>query len=351
MNVLKITVLSYFICCSAIFVSESIAKEHNTLVVFSGRKEPLIKPVIDLFEKQTGINVVLKTGKSAILGQQILQELPNPSADVFIAKESGSLEFLRIHNAFTIFESENTRKVPKHLRSGDGTWVGVSGRSRAVIYNKDLIKDKDLPSKLEDLLDPRYKGKIAAVNSGNESFIAWVSALRIKLGEDETRRLLKGLKKNKITLVSKSHTDVRKSVGRGEFSLGLINHYYYHLQKKEVDRALRNVGIIYLDQEEGGRGELINVSGAGIIKNAKHIDQAKQFIDFLVSPAAQYLFASVNFEYPLIKDVPVHQDVLDSMNCQKSYVFDCLSSMGTHLDQLGSEIDNTLRLLDEVDWN
>ena len=57
------------------------------------------------------------------------------------------------------------------------------------------------------------QGKVAAVNSGNESFVAWVSALRLRLGEEETKELLLKLKANGINLISQSHTDVRKAIG------------------------------------------------------------------------------------------------------------------------------------------
>jgi len=320
------------------------------LTIFSGRKEPLIKPVIELFEKKSGIKITLKTGKSTALGQQILQELPNPSADVYIAKESGSLEFLRLNGAFESHTSSSTEKIPGKFKAGDGSWIGVSGRSRAVIFNTTLIEEDDVPHTLNELLDPRWSGKIAAVNSGNESFVAWVSALRLNLGDEKAREVLETLKDNKINLLSHSHTDVRKAVGRGEYPMGLINHYYYHLQRREVDQTLRNVGIVYLDQEQGQRGELVNVSGVAIVKGAQNLDEARRFVDFLVSSHAQKLFAEVNFEYPLLDGVETHEEVLESVNCKKLSMLDCLNVMDVNLDQLGPQMDGTHQVLDEVGW-
>lgn len=326
------------------------ADEGNTLVVFSARKQPLIEPVIMLFEQQTGIKVLLKAGKSGALVQQVLQELPAPSADVFIAKESGALEYLQANGAFAPYLSEATSKIPAYLKAHDGSWIGVSGRSRAIIYNKELIDESTVPKTLDALTDPYYTGKIAAVNSGNESLVAWVSALRIKLGDEKTKDILIKLKKNGIALLSDSHTDVRKAVGRGEYAMGLINHYYYHLQKNETDPALRNVGIVYLDQQPGGRGEVVNVCGAGIIKNAKNRLNAERFIDFLVSPEAQKLFAEVNFEYPLLPKADTHPEVLEPLNASGTSALDALRIMEVDIDRLGTELEKTRILLEEVQW-
>jgi len=332
----------------AVFVS---ATQSSEIVVFSGRKEPLIKPVIQLFEKETGIKVILKTGKSAILGQQIMQEMSNPSADIYIAKESGSLEYLRLKGVFEQYKSQYTKEIPEKFKAGDGSWIGVSGRSRALIFNTSFVGRWEVPTTLTDLTNPKWKGKIAAVNMGNESFVAWISALRINLGDKKTKKFLKKLKKNDIQLLSKSHTDIRKAVGRGEYPMGLINHYYYHLQKHEIDPVYRNVDVVYLDQLTGQRGELINVSGAAIVKGAVHLKEAKRFIDFLVSSKAQELFAEVNFEYPLLPGVKTHPEVLEAIHCTEPSAIDCLNVMNVRLDQLGQEMDKTLELLENVNWH
>jgi len=326
-------------------------KDEAVLVILSARKEPLVQPVIDLFQEQTGIKVVLKSGQSPALSQQILQELPHSSADIFLAKEVGALEYLRLKDALEVYQSEATKQIPPQFTASDGTWIGVSGRARAIIYNKDLVKEADVPRKLADLFDPKWKGKIAATNAGNESIVAWVSALRLKLGEEKTKDILLQLKANDIRLLSDSHTDVRKAVGRGEYSLGLINHYYYHLQKHETDPAITNVGIVYLDQGPDEQGELVNVAGAAIVKGAPHLSHAQKFMDFLVSTQVQKLFAEVNFEYPLVAAVETHPEVLESVSCRSASMLDCLHKMDVDLDKLGSMVEETTRLLDEVQWN
>jgi len=326
-------------------------KPTEKLTIFSSRKEPLIGPVIKLFEKETGITTVLKTGKSPVLTQQILNELPNPTADLYIGKESGSLEFLRMKGALAPFTSLAIEQIPAAFRARDNSWIGISGRARAILYNQSLVKPNEVPTTLDELLDPKWKGKIAAVNSGNESLVAWISALRLTRGEAATHSWLEGMKDNAIALLSASHTDVRKAVGRGEYPIGIINHYYYHLQRKEQNLKTQGVGIRYPDQGQGEPGTLINVSGAGIIKGAKQLTSARRFLDFLASPKAQALFAEVNFEYPLRADVQTHPEVLKSIGCKSKSVLDCLKAIDVPLDALGPAMEKTHKLLDEVNWS
>lgn len=330
------------------------AQAAGKLVIFSGRREPLIKPILELFKQNTRIEITLKTGSATALAQQIIQELPNPSADVFISNDSGTLEFLRLKGALQPYVSEQIKKIPERFRARDGSWLGVSGRSRAIIYNTKLVKPEELPTTVFDLINPKWKGKIAATNAGNESFVAWVSALRLTLGDELVKAFLLKLKENKIALLSSSHTDVRKAVGRGEFAIGLINHYYFHLQKQEPDPAVREVGILYHDQGTFQVGTLINAAGAALVKNAKNLREAQQFLDFLVSPEAQKLFAELNFEYPLLAGVPTEPSVLlavqQATNCKQATPLGCLKQLPVSLDDLGEQLEKTQKLLEEVGW-
>ena len=114
---------------------------------------------------------------------------------------------------------------------------------------------------------------------------------------------------------------------------------------------MRSVGIVYLDQGEGGRGELVNVSGAAIIKGAKNLINAQKFIDFLVSPEAQKIFADVNFEYPLRPNIPTHPQVLEALECQQLSALECIKVMDVSLDELGAELEKTQELLERVEWH
>lgn len=312
----------------------TLAQPSGELVIYSGRSEPLIVPVIRLFEQQTGIKVTLQSGTATALANLILQEQPNPRADVFIANDAGTLEFLKLKDALQPYLSEQIRKIPEHFRARDGSWLGVSGRSRVIMYNTKLLKPEELPKSVFELTAPTWKDKIAMATTRNESVIAWVTALRLVKGDEFTKDYLLKLKANGVVTLN-GHTDVRKAVGRGEFPLGLVNHYYYHLELRDGSP----VGVIYPDQGPTDIGVFVNAAGAAIVKNAKHLREAQRFLDFLASPEAQKLFAELNFEYPLLPGVPTAPGVRP---------LETLKLMPVRLDELGKELEKTLKLLDEV---
>ena len=128
----------------------------------------------------------------------------------------------------------------------------------------------------------------------NESVVTHLSALRILNADAFVSEFLQGLQENEVTFLP-GHTDVRQAVGRGEFPIGLVNHYYGHLQQEETD----NIAIIYPDQQEGQDGAFVNVSAVGILASSKSQQEAQEFVAFLLSPETQQLFAELNFEYPL----------------------------------------------------
>ena len=98
---------------------------------------------------------------------------------------------------------------------------------------------------------------------------------------------------------------MRQAVGRGEFALGLVNHYYYQLEKEEGSP----VGVIYPDQEDGEVGVLVNVAAASIVAGASTERMREAFMRFLLGPSAQEMFAALNFEYPLVAGVEDRADV------------------------------------------
>lgn len=201
------------------------------------------------------------------------------------------------------------------------------------MYNSNLVKENELPKSIKDLADPRWKGQVAMAASSNESVVGHITALRLALGDGETEKILRGLMANQVTSL-KGHTEVRQAVGSGEFKLGIVNHYYYHLQKKEGSP----VGVIYPDQGEGQMGMPVNVAGAAIINGAKNSSAAAKFIDYLAKPETQELFARLNYEIPVVAGVPAGE--AKKLNEFKRTPF--------KLEQLGSELNSTINLIEKI---
>ncbi|MBM7855653.1 iron(III) transport system substrate-binding protein [Desulfohalotomaculum tongense] len=272
-------------------------KEAGELVVYSARKEKFVKPLLDAFEAETGIKVKLLTGDEASVNK-ILEEMNNPQADIFFSNDTGAMEYLRLQGALAPNDSKALEVIDAKFRADDGSWVGLSARSRVLMYNKDLITEEEMPKRLEEIADPKWKGQFAITRGGNGSMVAHVAALRAVWGDEKTKKWLSDIAEN-AGAITKGHTDIRKAVGAGEFKFGLVNNYYYHQQLYE-DKD-NNVGVIYPDQD--GMGVFVNAAGVALIKGGPNMDNAKKFIDFLLQPEQMKVFAYNS------KEVPLHPDV------------------------------------------
>jgi iron(III) transport system substrate-binding protein len=284
---------------------EYTAVAGGDLVLYTTRAESLIKPVVEAFEKQNpGIKMVFLTGSNSQLGAKLLEERNNPRADIFINTDNIAMSALAAEGLFDDNESAAVKSVPQEYRAADGTWVGLTLRPRVIMYNTNLVKPEELPTSVFDLTDPKWKGQVGAADSTNGSMQAQIVAVRALLGESKAEEWVRGLVANDTQFFG-GHTDVRKAVGAGELKLGLVNHYYYHLSKAEG----APVGIVYPDQSDGQMGLLVNSTNAAVIEGAQHEDTAEKFVDFLLSPEGQELFAKLNYEYPVVPDVPLAEGV------------------------------------------
>jgi iron(III) transport system substrate-binding protein len=133
---------------------------------------------------------------------------------------------------------------------------------------------------------------------------AQIAVMRQLNGEEATEQWLRDLIANEVTFFG-GHTDVRKAVGAGEFKVGLVNHYYFYLQQAEGSP----VGIVFPDQGEAQIGLITNATAAAVVKGAPNVAAAQAFLDFLVSPEGQKLFAEQNYEYPLLPGVALREEV------------------------------------------
>lgn len=305
------------------------------LLVYSGRSEPLIQPVIDAFNaKYPEVEILLKAGSNSELANALIEEKTNPQADVFITTELFTVQALAEQGLFQAYLPAGAGQISPGFVAADQTWVGLTRRGRVIMYNTELVAPEEIPSSIFDLTDPKWKGQIAAAGSTNGSMQAQIAVMRKLLGEEVTEDWLRGLLDNDVVFFS-GHSDVRKAVGAGEFKLGLVNHYYYHLQQAEGSP----VGVIYPDQGEGDVGLITNATAAAIILGASNPAAARAFLDFLTSPEGQKLFAELNYEYPLVAGVPLHPSVLPLDNLEIAKLVP---------SQTAQEFDATFDLIEKV---
>ncbi len=285
--------------------AHSDAPIEGKLVVYSGRSEPLILPVVEAFQASyPGVDVLLKPGSNSELANALMEEKANPQADVFISTELLTVQALAQRGIFQPYSPPGAAQLPAGFSAPDQSWIGLTRRARVILYNTQLVARDELPSSIFDLTNPKWKGQVAAAGSTNGSMQAQIAVLRQLIGEDATEQWLRGLLANQTTFFA-GHTDVRKAVGAGEFKLGLVNHYYYYLQLAEGSP----VGVVFPDQGEEQIGLITNATAAAIIRGAANPAAAQAFLDFLLSSAGQKLFAELNYEYPLLPGVALHPTI------------------------------------------
>jgi len=185
--------------------------------------------------------------------------------------------------------------IPPEYKSGRGYWTGISGRARVILYNTGLVKDREVPSSVLDLADPKWNGKIAIAGTRERTTLSWLGALVHVLGEAKAKAYIDGLLRNGLKVLP-DNSDVWRGVGSGEFALGLTNSPNYHLALK----AGLPVGVVYPDQGPSGMGSLVNPNAVAIVKGARQLVLARRFVDFILSPEAQAILVRHAFEIPLV---------------------------------------------------
>jgi iron(III) transport system substrate-binding protein len=144
--------------------------DDNTLTVYSGRTSSLVQPLFDQFADETGINIRVRYGSSAGLVALLLEEGSSSPADVAFLQDAGALGALVNNGLLAPLPDELLNQVDGKFRSGDGFWVGTSGRARTVIYNVFAIDpDRDLPTSVLDFTAPEWKGRIGSKRSSPPS--------------------------------------------------------------------------------------------------------------------------------------------------------------------------------------
>lgn len=302
------------------------AQGSETLVIYSGRSESLVGPIIEQFESATGINVDVRFAGTAELAATLLEEGAASPADIFYAQDPGGLG--AVESLFSALPQAFLDRVPQAFRSPEQLWVGISGRARTLVYNPNNVSEGELPDDIFDLIDPKWNGRLGWAPT-NGSFQAMVTAMRQLWGEDKTTQWLRGIQANNPTVYPKNTPQV-EAVSRGEIDVGMVNHYYLFrfLSTEGEGFSARNY-----HPRGGGPGALVMVSGAGILASSQNRAAAERFIDFMLSTVAQQYFASVTFEYPVLEGVVTDRLLtpLEDINAPEIALSDLADLAGTQL--------------------
>ena len=295
--------LTLLILSFAAFSNPVLAAKTEKLVIYSGRSDKFVKPVVKAFSEATGIKAIIHTGSSTALLNKLKLEKSRTDADIYISNDAGNLQRGNKVGLFAPVTNKIASVIKPQFRGKDNQWLGLSARARVLVVNTNA-RDVDFVDSVFDLADPRLKGKIGITHSSNESYIAGVTVYMLSKDKKTIAEWLKGLKKNSKGRVYNKHSKIVKAVAKGKKSVGLVNHYYiYRHLNKNPNAPVR----IVIPDQKSDKGEAMglawNVAGAAITKHSKNKELAMQFMSFVSSQEGQKIFAEVNREYPTRADV------------------------------------------------
>lgn len=303
-------------------------KDSQSLVVYSPNSEGIINAVIPLFEEKTGIKVELISAGTGELMKRIESEKENPNADVLFG--GGYTQYIPNKHLFQDYVSPEDKNVVEGYRNKEGyvTYTVLDGS--VLIVNKELTAGMTITSYM-DLLNPALKGKIATADPANSSSaFAQLSNILLAMSDDGTYTSeaawnyveeLVNLWDGKIQSGSSS---VYKSVVDGEMLVGLT---YEDPVATLVKSGATNIEIVYPEE-----GAVFLPAGTGIVKDAKNLENAKKFVDFLLTEEVQNIFGTELTNRPVRKGAKVgdHMKPFDEINL----IYEDMEYVHSHKDEI-----------------
>lgn len=265
------------------------------VVVYSARGEQLLKPIVEAYKKETGVNVKLVSDKEGPLMERLRAEGRNSPADLLLTVDAGNLwQAERLGLLKAVNSPVLDANIPAHLRDPAKQWYGLSIRARTIFYNTQKVKPSQLSS-YADLADPKWKGKLCLRTSKKVYNQSLVGMMLAEMGPAKTEQVVKGWVGNLAAAPFPDDTKMLEAIAAGQCEVGIANTYYYGRMMEKSPKL--PVGIFWADQ--AGKGAHVNISGAGVTRHARNEKGAVKFLEWLTSEKAQNMFADVNMEFPV----------------------------------------------------
>lgn len=311
--------------------------------VYSGRGETFLKPLFEVFTKETGIKVNLVSGKDDALIERLKAEGAQSPADLLMTADAGRLHRAKAAGVLQAIDSPVlSAAIPAPYRDSDNQWFGLTMRARVIVYSPARVKPEELSS-YEKLADARWKGRLCMRSSDSIYNQSLTASLIAHDGEAATLDWAKDMVTNFARAPKGGDRDQIKAIAAGECDVSLVNTYYLagmQTAKEPAERdAAASVRVFWPNQQD--RGSHVNISGGGVTVSAKNVDEARKLLEFLVSDEAQGWYAEVNHEYPIKPGVEVSQ----TLRALGEFKADDLP-----LNRLGELNAQAVRLLDRAGW-
>ncbi len=269
------------------------------VVLYCSVDQEVAEPIIARFEKQSGIKVLARydteASKTVGLVQRIRAEAAAPAADVFWSGEV--FHTIRLARERLLTSICATTKWPGAFADPNGLWHGFALRGRVIGYNTNRVPAAEAPKSLEDVLDPKWKGRLVMASPAFGTTGGDVASWFAHYGPERARGILRRLKDNDVRLVSGNSMAVRM-VATGQADLCFTD-------TDDIYAGQRNgwpVAMSFLDQ--GGEGVLAIPNTAALIKGGPNPQNAKPLMRFLLSEELEEMLVQSDSH-----NSPVHTDV------------------------------------------
>ena len=281
--------------------------EQRVVVIYSSVDEFFARPIVEDFQRETGIEARLvpdtEETKSTGLLNRLIAEKNRPQADVFWSGDPVRAAVLKAKGLSAPYRSPAAAGLPREFSDADDHWTGFSARARVLIYNTDSISRDEAPGSVLELADPRFRGQACLANPLFGTTSMHAAALFSVLGEDAAERFFDDFSANGGRILS-SNGEVRRRVAAGECVVGLTDTDDYNVARQEG----RPVAAIYPDED--GMGTVVIPNAVVLIAGAPHPEAGERFIDFLLRPETERLLAeSAAAQMPLRPSVAVPEHV------------------------------------------
>ena len=306
----------------------------QTIKIYSERQPLLIEPLLKEFEEKTAIKVQWIYSQKGLM-QKIILEKNRPVADVYLSSDISRL--IDIAEAGATIQLNQGFQVPSYLQSDD--WVGLTQRAR-VFFVSEKFANQDLS--YEDLIDDQFQGRVCTRSGFHPYNISLFASLLAHHGEEWLRDYLTTLKNNLARKPQGNDRDQVKAIYAGVCDISIGNHYYYFqmMENKDQKKWLEKAKIIFPNQTN--RGAHVNISGIALLKEETR-EISEQLIAFLLSDAAQTVYANDNNEFPVSPDIPYPDRVQSLAGIVK---FDSLD-----LEELASNRRVVINILNKINFD
>ena len=274
--------LAVLVAWASAFQLGCVRSAKKEVIVYTALDRDFSESIFADFQKQTGIQVRAsydtESTKTVQLTNAIIAESRRRTrCDLFWNNEI--LNTLRLDQLGLLdsYTAKNSDQYPERFRSSDDRWYGFAARARVLLVNRQRVDEQHMPASVFDLVDPRWKGKVAVAKPLFGTTATHAACMWETLGESQAKGFWQQLRQN--AQIMSGNKQVAQAVSRGEVAFGLTDT---DDAKIEVQKGFP-VSLVYPDQQPGGMGTLFIPNSLALLRGSPNAQAARQLLDYLLS--------------------------------------------------------------------